>query len=67
MAPASYVADDGLVMHQWEERFLVLQRLDRYPSVGELRVGRKQGEREWDRGFLGAGGGGKGTRKGDNI
>ena len=28
MAPATYAAEDGLVRHQWEERFLVLGRLD---------------------------------------
>jgi hypothetical protein len=28
MAPAAYVAEDGLVGHQWEERSLVLGRLD---------------------------------------
>jgi hypothetical protein len=28
MAPAAYVAEDGLVGHQWEERPLVLRRLD---------------------------------------
>jgi hypothetical protein len=27
MAPAAYVAEDGLVAHQWEERSLVLWRL----------------------------------------
>jgi hypothetical protein len=27
MAPAGYVAEDGLVSHQWEERPLVLGRL----------------------------------------
>jgi hypothetical protein len=34
MAPAAYGAEDGLVGHQWEERPLVLRRLDA-PSVGE--------------------------------
>ena len=24
MAPAAYIAEDGLVIHQWEERSLVL-------------------------------------------
>ena len=38
--PAAYVAEDGLVMHQWEERSLVLSRLNRCPSVGESRAGR---------------------------
>jgi len=28
MAPAAYVAEDGLVGHQWEENPLVLPRLD---------------------------------------
>jgi hypothetical protein len=28
MAPAVYVAEDGLVGHQWEERPLVLWRLE---------------------------------------
>jgi hypothetical protein len=27
MAPAAYVAEDGLVGHQWEERSLVLWKL----------------------------------------
>jgi hypothetical protein len=40
MVPAAYVADDGLVSHQWEERTLVLCKFDRCPSVGKLRVGR---------------------------
>jgi len=28
MASAAYVAEDGLVRHQWEEKPLVLPRLD---------------------------------------
>jgi len=28
MAPAAYVAEDGFVGHQWEEKPLVLPRLD---------------------------------------
>jgi hypothetical protein len=28
MAPATYVAEDGIVGHQWEERPFVLRRLD---------------------------------------
>jgi hypothetical protein len=35
MAPASCVAEDGLVGHQWEERALVLERLDAPGWVGE--------------------------------
>jgi hypothetical protein len=36
------VAEDGLVMHQWKERSLVLYRLDRCPNVGEIE-GKKVG------------------------
>ena len=28
MAPAAYVAEDGLICYQWEERPLFLRRLD---------------------------------------
>jgi hypothetical protein len=28
MVPSAYVAEDDLVRHQWEERPLVLRRLD---------------------------------------
>jgi hypothetical protein len=42
MAPAAYVAEDGLVGHQWEEGPLVVQ----CPSVGEC-YGRKTGEGRW--------------------
>ena len=28
MAPATYVAEDGLVGHQWEKKPLILRRLD---------------------------------------
>jgi hypothetical protein len=28
MAPAAYVAEEGLVVHQWEERPSALRRLD---------------------------------------
>jgi hypothetical protein len=58
MAPAAFVAEDGLVEHQWEERPLVLRNLD-FPSVGkcqdrEARVGGlvKRGRGGWDRGFF---------------
>jgi hypothetical protein len=47
MAPAAYVAEDGLVMHRGKERSLVLQRLHRCPSVGEWRVGRWQWVGGW--------------------
>jgi hypothetical protein len=66
MALAAYVAEDGLVSHQWEERPLVLGRL--CPSVGECQnqeegvgglVIRGREERIW--GFGGE------TEKVDNI
>ena len=37
MAPATYIAEDGLVGHQCEERSLVMGRLDRCPCVGECQ------------------------------
>jgi hypothetical protein len=39
MAPAAYVAEDGLVGHQWEERHLVLWRLYA-PVYRNARAGR---------------------------
>jgi hypothetical protein len=44
MAPAAYVAEDGLVRHQWEERSLVHEGLKDaqcrgIESRGEVRVG----------------------------
>jgi len=36
MAPVAYVAEDGLVGHQWEEKLLVLPRLDP-PRVKECQ------------------------------
>jgi len=41
MTPTAYVAEDGLVGHQWEEKPLVLPTLD--PSVGECHGGGKEG------------------------
>jgi len=38
MSPASYVAEDGLVGHQWEEKPVVLPRLNN-PMFGNVRVG----------------------------
>jgi hypothetical protein len=45
MAPATYVAKDGLVRHQWVKRPLVLWRLNA-PSVGECE-GSKAGVGGW--------------------
>ena len=56
MAPASYVAEDGLVGHQFEEKTLDLRRLDGQcrgmPGQGNRSglVG-EQGEGRQDRGF----------------
>jgi len=41
MAPATYVAEDGLVGHQWEERTLVLGRPDA-PVYWNAMVGRQE-------------------------
>ena len=68
MTPAAYVAEDGLVGHQWEERPLGLKMLDTQcrgilgQGIGNGWVG-KQGEGERNRGFS-EGKQGKGT---DNI
>jgi hypothetical protein len=69
MAPAVYVAEDGLDGHQWEKRSLVLWRLDAavHCQGGEVGVGRWVGKHphrsrggRWGRGL-------EGTGKGDNI
>ena len=44
-APTAYVAENGLVGHQWEERPVVLGRLNA-PSVGECQ-GREAGVGGW--------------------
>ena len=56
MSLAAYVARDGLVSHQWEERPLVLRRLPQYrvmpgPGGGSRWVG-EQEERGGHRGIL---------------
>ena len=61
MAPAAYVAEDGLVGHQWEEKPSVLSRLDaavqgdRRGWVGErhYRSRRRNGMKGWDWGMEG--------------
>ena len=56
MAPAAYVAEDGLVEHQWKERPLGLKMLDTQcrgipgQGIGNGWVG-MQGEGEGERGF----------------
>jgi hypothetical protein len=47
MALATYVAEGGLVVHQWEERPLGLRVLDA-PSVGEY-LGGSMGVGRWVR------------------
>ena len=42
MVSAAYVAEDGLVGHQWEERPLVLRRLD-----APVKVNARTGKQEW--------------------
>jgi hypothetical protein len=39
MAPGAYVAEDGLVGHQWEKRPLVLGRFDAPVEDREAEVG----------------------------
>ena len=57
MALAAYVADDGLVGHQWEERPLSCEgSMPQYrrmpgPGSGSVQVGKQWGGRG-DRGFL---------------
>jgi len=63
MAPAAYVAEDGLVGNQWEKSPLVLCRFDT-PVEGNARTGKLEGmggsgstlieagQGGWDRGFL---------------
>jgi len=42
MAPAAYVAEDGLVGHEWEEKPLVLRRLNA-PMLRNARAGKHEG------------------------
>jgi hypothetical protein len=68
MALAAYVAEDGLVRHQWEERPLGLWRL--YDLVwGNARAKKYEWVDCWAEGEgIGEGGFFKGiTRNGDNI
>ena len=46
MAPAAYVAEDGLVAHQWEEWHLGLRVFNGCPSIGEC-YGGKTGVGGW--------------------
>ena len=56
MALAAYVAEDGLIGHQWEERPLVLSRLYA-PVQGNARA------MKWEWVGWGAGGGEEGGRE----
>ena len=71
MAPATCVTEDGLVRHQWEERPLVLGRLDEFEGRG-VEVGGCVAEhphrsRERRKGIGGFPGLEKETRKRTNI
>jgi len=66
MAPAAYVAGDGLEGHQWKKKPWILPRVDPPPSVGECQgreMGRgrllergntliEEGGGRWDRGLM---------------
>jgi len=47
MAPAAYLAEDGLVGHQWEEKPLDLSRLES-PVQENVRVRRQEGVGRWE-------------------
>jgi hypothetical protein len=72
MASAAYVAEDGLVKHQWEERPLVLWRLNA-PMYWNARAGRQEwvgawgapSKNKWEGDGMGTSEGG--TQKGENI
>jgi hypothetical protein len=59
MTPAAYVAQNGLVEHQWEERPLVLGRLDA-PVWGNARTGKWEWVDGWVNTLIEAEGGGMG-------
>jgi hypothetical protein len=64
MAPSTYVAEDGLLGHQWEERPLVLWRLDARGMPGQRSGSGWVGEQGEGDGIGGLGGG---NLEGDNI
>jgi len=47
MAPAAYVAEDGLVGHQWEEKPFVLPRLDPSPLPQCRGMSGQGGRKGW--------------------
>jgi hypothetical protein len=55
LAPAAYVAEDGLVRHKWEEKPLVLARLGA-PVQGNAKVGRQEWVGGWGSTPIEAGG-----------
>jgi hypothetical protein len=57
MAPATYVVEDGLVRYQWKERSLVLEKLNRCPSVQDSRVAKQEWVVGWRNTLIEAGGG----------
>ena len=58
MAPAAYVAEDGLVGHQWEWRPLLLRMLDALPGQAcrsefvQEHLPRSREKENWDGGGL---------------
>jgi hypothetical protein len=73
IAPATYVAEDGLIWHQWEGRPLLLKRLHA-PACGDAREIRQNWTDGWGSTLIEAGRRGDGmgvcggeTRKEDNI
>ncbi|EDL90609.1 rCG38724 [Rattus norvegicus] len=51
MTPAAYVAEGGLVWHQWKDKPLVLPWL-KLPSVGEYQGGEAGSGGVWGEGTL---------------
>jgi len=65
IAPAAYVAEDGLVGHQWKEKSLVLPRLDTQCKgmSGQGREGGKGWVDGWESTLIEEGGWGFMDRK----
>ena len=55
MAPAGYVAEDGLICHHWEVRPLILWMLD-VPGKGNTRTVRQEWVGGWGSTLVEAGG-----------
>jgi hypothetical protein len=69
MALTVYVAENGLVGHQWEDRFLGL-RVFNAPMYGNVRVGRLEWWEDWSEwvgGWVGEGAPHRGRWRGYGI